>query len=85
MYFGRVVGQATATIKHRSMKGAKLLLIMALKADGTPEGYPVLAIDTLGAGWGDTVMITCDRLGTWELLGDRTTPVQWSVVGIVDA
>ncbi len=85
MYFGRVVGQATATVKHRSMQGAKLLLVMALQADGSPEGDPVLAVDTLGAGWGDTVMITSDGIGTREILGDITSPVRWSVLGIVDA
>ncbi len=85
MYFGRVVGQATATVKHRSMKGAKLLLVMALQGDGSPEGDPVLAVDTLGAGWGDTVMITSDGIGTRDILGDKTSPVRWSVLGIVDA
>ncbi|MDZ7620553.1 MAG: EutN/CcmL family microcompartment protein, partial [Patescibacteria group bacterium] len=82
--FGRVVGQATATVKHPSMRGAKLLLIMALQGDGTPEGDPVLAVDTLGAGWGDMVMITSDGIGTREILGDITSPVRWSVLGIVD-
>ncbi len=84
MYFGRVVGQATATVKHRSMRGAKLLLVMALQGDGSPEGDPVLAVDTLGAGWGDMVMITSDGIGTREILGDTTSPVRWSVLGIVD-
>ncbi len=84
MYFGRVVGHATATVKHRSMKGARLLLVMALKADGSPEGDPVLAVDTLGAGWSDTVMITSDGIGTRDILGDATSPVRWSVLGIID-
>ena len=84
MYFGRVVGQATATVKHRSMTGAKLLLIMAQQADGSPDGDPVLAVDTLGAGWGDTVMITSDGIGTREILGDKSSPVRWSVLGVVD-
>ena len=84
MYCGRVVGQATATVKHRSMKGARLLLVMALKADGSPEGDPVLAVDTLGAGWSDTVMITSDGIGTRDILGDATSPVRWSVLGIID-
>ena len=85
MYYGRVVGQATATVKHRSMRGAKLLLVMALQSDGSPEGDPVLAVDTLGAGWGDTVMITSDGIGTRDILGDITSPVRWSVLGLVDA
>ncbi len=84
MYFGRVVGQATATVKHRSLKGAKLLLVMALRGDGSSEGDPMLAVDTLGAGWGDTVMVSSDGLGARELLGDKTSPVRGAILGIVD-
>jgi len=85
MYPGRVVGNATATVKHPSMRGVKLLLIMALRADGrTPEGDPVLAVDTLGAGHGERVMITSDGLGIRALLADRTSPVRWNVLGIAD-
>ena len=85
MYYGRVVGHATSTVKHRSMQGARLLLVMALKGDGSIEGDPVLAVDKLGAGQGDMVMITSDGIGTREILGDKTSPVRWSVLGIVDA
>jgi ethanolamine utilization protein EutN len=86
MYLGRVMGNATATVKHPSMGGAKLLLVMALQADGhSVEGDPILVIDTLGAGKGETVMITSDGIGTREILGDATSPVRWSVLGIPDA
>jgi len=85
MYTGRVVGNATATVKHPSMEGCKLLLVMALQADGRSiEGDPILVIDTLGAGKGEKVMITSDGMGAQELLGDRTSPVRWSVLGICD-
>ena len=44
MYYARIVGHATATVKHPSMEGSRLLLVMALQADGrTPEGDPILA------------------------------------------
>jgi ethanolamine utilization protein EutN len=85
MYIGRVMGNATATIKHPSMEGWKLLLVMALQADGqTPEGDPILVIDSLGAGKGETVMITSDGIGTRDIVGDMTSPVRWSVLGICD-
>ncbi len=85
MYIGRVMGNATATVKHRSMEGSKLLLVMALQADGrTVEGDPILVIDSLGAGRGEKVMITSDGIGTREILGDKTSPVRWSVLGICD-
>ena len=85
MYLGRVVGSATATLKHPSMEGAKLLLVMALQADGrTVEGDPILVVDNLGAGRGETVMITSDGIGTRDLLGSKSSPVRWSVLGIPD-
>jgi ethanolamine utilization protein EutN len=86
VYLGRIVGSATATVKHPSMEGSKLLLVMALQADGRSiEGDPILVIDTLGAGQGETVMITSDGIGTRELLRSETSPVRWSVLGIPDS
>jgi len=85
MYLGRVMGNATSTVKHPSMKGWKLLLVMALQADGrTIEGDPILVVDSLGAGKGQTVIITSDGIGARELLGAANTPVRWSVLGILD-
>ncbi|MGD0899043.1 MAG: EutN/CcmL family microcompartment protein [Thermoguttaceae bacterium] len=85
MYLGRVVGSATSTVKHPSMEGFKLLLVMALEADGRSiEGDPILVIDTLGAGHGETVMITSDGIGARETVRSETSPVRWSVLGIPD-
>ena len=85
MFLGRVMGNATATVKHPSMEGWKLLLVMALQADGrTIEGDPILVIDSIGAGRGETVVITSDGIGARELTGDKTSPVRWSVLGIRD-
>jgi ethanolamine utilization protein EutN len=85
MFVGRVMGNATATVKHPSMEGWKLLLVMALQADGKAiEGDPILVVDSIGAGRGETVVITSDGLGAREMLGNVNTPVRWSVLGIVD-
>ena len=85
MYYGQVVGNATATVKHPSMKGCKLLLVMAMQADGrTPEGDPILVVDTLGAGRGEQVMITSDGIAARETLGAPNSPVRWTVLGIRD-
>jgi len=75
MYYGRVVGSATSTVKHPSLEGSKLLLVMALQADGhTPEGDPILVVDRLGAGHDEAVMVTSDGIGARELLGDPRSP-----------
>jgi ethanolamine utilization protein EutN len=85
MQLGLVVGTATATVKHASMQGWKLLVVQPLLADGrSPDGDPQLAVDSLGAGKGERVVITSDGRGTRALLGSDTTPVRWNVLGIAD-
>lgn len=85
MQLGRVIGTATSTVRHPSLAGWKLLVVQLLAADGSsPDGEPVLAVDSLGAGVGDGVIVTSDGQGTQELLGSETTPVRWSVLGIND-
>jgi ethanolamine utilization protein EutN len=80
-----VVGHATSTVKHASMQGWKLLIVQPLQVDGeTPDGEPLLAIDSLGAGMGMEVMITSDGKSTRELVKCNNTPIRWSVLGIVD-
>lgn len=82
MQLGRVVGQAVSTVKHPSFKGARLLLVQLLTADGKADGEPLLAIDQLGAGAGCTVMLTNDGLSARQALGSKTSPVRWMVLGI---
>ena len=67
------------------MEGWKLLVVQPLAADGrSADGDPVLAVDNLGAGRGETVIVSSDGRGTRELLQSDNTPVRWSVLGIRD-
>ena len=85
MILGLVVGTATATSKHASMRGWKLLLVQPCMADErTPDGDPVLAIDPFGAGRGETVILSSDGRHTRKLIGCNLTPVRWSVMGLRD-
>ena len=85
MQLGRVIGTATATVKHPTLSGWKLLVVQLLMADGkSSDGEPVLAIDSLGAGGGDRVILTSDGKGTRALMKSDNTPVRWSVMGIAD-
>lgn len=84
MLLARVQGQATSTVKHPSMNGRKLLVVSELDGNGNAAGDPLLIIDQLGAGIGDTVMISSDGKGVAERLGDETTPVRWFTLGLVD-
>lgn len=85
MQTGRVIGTATATVRHPSMQGWKLLVVQPYGPDGrSPDGDPILAVDALGAGTGEVVIVSSDGKGTQQLLRSQTTPVRWSVIGIVD-
>ncbi len=80
----RVLGNATSTVKHPTMRGWKLLVVQPLAADGSPDGDPLVAVDSLGAGAEEIVMITSDGKSTSELMGADNTPVRWAVIGLAD-
>lgn len=84
MLIGMVEGSAVSTVKHRSMEGWKLLIVQPLTEQGAPQGDPLLAIDNIGAGAGMKVVITNDGRGAREMVGDNTSPVRWSVIGLLD-
>lgn len=85
MQTARVIGNTTATVRHPSMQGWKLMVVQPLGPDGrSPDGDPLVVVDNLGAGIGEKVIISSDGKGTRELLKSETTPVRWSVMGIVD-
>ncbi|MBA60993.1 MAG: ethanolamine utilization protein EutN [Planctomycetaceae bacterium] len=85
MQEARVLGTAVSTIKHESMVGSKMLIVQPFLADGeTPDGFPLLTLDTVGAGKGDTVIITSDGKAMREQLQADATPARWSVTGIRD-
>ena len=80
-----VLGTAVSTIKHGSMVGSKMLIAQPLLVDGkTPDGFPLLVLDCVGAGKGDTVIITSDGRAMREMLQADATPARWSVTGIKD-
>ena len=84
MQTARVIGTATATLKHATLEGRKLLIVQTYMADGqSPDGDPLLVVDTVGAGCGQTVMITTDGRFPREHLGSGT-PVRWTAIGIKD-
>jgi ethanolamine utilization protein EutN len=84
MQIGRVVGHATATVKHASMKGWRLLLVQLLLDNGKEDGEPLLVIDHFGAGAGSLVIVTNDGAAVRELVGAKNSPIRWMVLGLCD-
>ena len=84
MQIAQVVGQAVATVKHKSLEGWRLLVVQPLGVGGAPDGETLLAIDNLGAGIGHQVMISSDGAGARKLVNARNSPVRWMVLGVCD-
>jgi ethanolamine utilization protein EutN len=84
MQLGRVIGHGVSTVKHPSLHGWRLLLVQLLAADGKTDGEPLLAVDKLGSGNGDLVILSNDGAGAREMIGSKTSPVRWMVLGMCD-
>ena len=84
MQIGRVVGTVVATQKNRKLQGAKLLLVQPLTLDEKPRGIAVLAIDSVGAGVGEKVLLVIEGRAAGQALGRTAAPVDAAIVGIVD-
>ena len=84
MQLARVIGTVVATQKSPHLVGAKLLLVQPLAPDGRRSGHAALAIDGVGAGVGEQVLVVNEGRAAGEALGKHAAPVDAAVVGIVD-
>ena len=80
----RVIGTVVSTQKHKKFEGAKLLLVQPLNPDDTPRGTALLAIDGVGAGVNERVLVVLEGRAAGEALGKKAAPVDAAIVGIID-
>jgi ethanolamine utilization protein EutN len=85
MQLARVVGTVVATQKHKAFSGAKLLLVQPIGLDDAPRGTALLAVDSVGAGVREKVLIVMEGRAAGEALGRKGAPVDAAIVGIVDS
>ncbi len=85
MQVALVIGHTHATLKHPSMDQKKLLIVQPLMADGRrPDGVPLLAVDRLGAGVGERVLLTSDGAAVKEMFQVENSPIRWATLGLID-
>ncbi len=84
MQIAKVIGTVVSTQKHRTFEGAKLLLVQPLNLDDTPRGAALLAVDGVGAGVDEKVLVVIEGRAAGEALGRKGAPVDAAVIGIVD-
>ena len=84
MLLARVIGTVVSTQKNRKLEGAKLLLVQPLTLDDAPRGPELLAIDGVGAGVQEKVLIVLEGRAAGDAIGRKAAPVDAAIVGIID-
>jgi microcompartment protein CcmK/EutM len=83
MILARVVGSVVATRKDPRLEGSKLLIVRPITPEGKEEGAYLVAVDTVGAGSRETVLIVSGSSARMAE-GCKDKPVDSSIIGIVD-
>ncbi len=83
MILARIVGTVVATRKDPRLEGSKLLVARPMDPRGKPEGSYLVAVDTVDAGVGETVLIVSGSSARMAA-GLKDMPVDAAVVGIID-
>jgi microcompartment protein CcmK/EutM len=83
MQLARVIGHLVATCKDENLVGIKLLVVQPLSAERQPVGRTVVAVDSVGAGIGETVFFVRGKEASFPFHPVQP-PVDAGIVGIVD-
>ena len=83
MILARVVGTVVATRKDERLEGKKLLVCRPVNPKGETDGSYVVAVDTVGAGYRETVLVVSGSSARMAA-GFKESPIDSAIVGIVD-
>jgi len=85
MIIGRVIGTITSTINHPFYDAKKLLVVERTDAAGAPLPDYLIAVDTVGAGPGERVLVLDEGNGARQVFASSDAPVRSVIVGIIDS
>jgi ethanolamine utilization protein EutN len=84
MLLGRIIGNVVCTMKDPALIGQKLLIVQPLDRKGRDKGRPVIALDAVGAGAGETIYWCRGKEASFPFL-PVDLPTEATIVGIVDS
>lgn len=84
MKIGRVAATVVSTIKHPALDGRRLLVVDLLDLEGKATGRDLIAVDAVGAGSGETVLVLDEGNGARQVLAAPQAPIRAVIVGIID-
>ncbi|HWF13656.1 MAG TPA: EutN/CcmL family microcompartment protein [Candidatus Acidoferrales bacterium] len=85
MLIGLVIGDVVATQKVPSHEGRKILMVQPIQLDGSDRGDPILALDAVGAGIGERVLLTTEGFSAMTAVGRPNSPIDAAVIGVIDS
>lgn len=83
MLIGRILGTVVSTQKDERLKGKKLLIVRPVNLDGTDQSGYVVAVDTVGAGFHEKVLLVAGSSARMAE-GNKDCPVDTAIVGVID-
>jgi ethanolamine utilization protein EutN len=84
MIVGKISGSIYATIQHPFFDGKKLLIVDKVAPPGIPSDGYLIAVDTVGAGVGEYVLVIDEGNSARQIIGSTTAPLRSIIVGIID-
>ncbi|PLS17312.1 ethanolamine utilization protein EutN [Bacillus sp. M6-12] len=84
MQIGTVIGNVWATRKEENLRGLKFLIVQPELPDETAAGTPFIAVDRIGAGVGDKVMVTTGSAAA-NMEPEQNLPIDALIIGIIDS
>jgi len=84
MFLGKVIGNVWATKKYEAIRNFKLMIVQPINSENSSAGSPLIAVDTVGSGPGETILYITASEAVIPLPVDMA-PVNASIVGIVDS
>ena len=80
----KVIGTLVATQKNEHLRDQKILIVQPIGLDGKFIGRDILALDSVDAGVGDTVLIISEGQGAAQVVKNKKVPVHTVIVAVVD-
>lgn len=84
MIIARILGTVVSTQKDERLQGKKLLIVKPLNLDGTDQSGYTVAVDTVGAGFNERVLIVAGSSARLAE-GNKDCPVDSAIIGVIDS
>lgn len=84
MIVGKVAGTIYSTVQHPFYDGKKLLIVDKVAPPGIPSDGYLIAIDSVGAGVGEYVLVIDEGNSARQILDDSLAPLRSIIVGVID-